>query len=65
MSSKDLAVEIVRRLPEEASLMEIAREIEFVAGIHEAIDQFDHGDTLTAEDLLREIPQWAGTKNSK
>ncbi len=65
MSSKELAVEIVRRLPEEASLLDIAREIEFVAGIREAIQEFDRGESLTAEDLLREIPQWAGTTHSK
>ncbi len=62
MSSKELAMEIVRRLPEEASLADIAREIEFVAGIRDAMDEFDRGESLSAEDLLRDIPQWAGAE---
>ena len=37
MSSKDLVIEFVRRLPDEASILEIAREIEFVADVQEAI----------------------------
>jgi hypothetical protein len=37
MSSKDLVIELVRKLPEEASILEIAREIEFVAEVQEAI----------------------------
>ena len=37
MSSKDLVIELVRKLPEEASIQEIAREIEFVAEVQEAI----------------------------
>jgi hypothetical protein len=65
MSSKELALDIVRRLPDEASLMDIAREIEFVAGIREAMDEFDRGESITAEELFREIPQWAGSTSSK
>ncbi len=61
MSSKELVLELVRRLPDEASLMDIAREIEFVAGVREAIAEFDKGESLTAEQLLNEIPKWAGT----
>ena len=63
MSSKELVLELVRRLPDEASMLDIAREIEFVAGVREAMAEFDRGESLTAEELLREIPQWA--RNSK
>jgi len=52
---------LIQRLPEEVSLGDIAREIEFVAGIREAISQFDAGESISAEQLLAEIPQWAGT----
>jgi hypothetical protein len=54
-------LDLVRRLPEEASLLDIAREIEFVAGIREAISEFDRGESITVEQLLSEIPRWAGT----
>ena len=60
MSSKELVLELLKKLPDEASMMEIAREIEFVAGIREAMGQFDQGESLTAEELLKEVPKWAG-----
>jgi hypothetical protein len=60
MSSKDLVTDLMRRLPDEVSLVDIAREIEFVAGIREGISEFDAGQSISAEQLLREIPQWAG-----
>jgi len=41
-------------------MLDIAREIEFVAGIREAMGEFDRGQALTAEELLKEIPKWAG-----
>ena len=60
MSSKDLVLALVKKLPDEASMLDIAREIEFVAGIREAMGEFDRGEVLTAEELLKEIPKWAG-----
>lgn len=61
MSSKELVLELVRRLPDEASLLDIAREIEFVAGVREAMGELDRGESVTAEQLLAEIPKWART----
>jgi len=43
-------------------MLDIAREIEFAAGVREAMEEMDRGEGITAEELLREIPQWA--KNS-
>jgi len=61
MSSKEIVLELVRRLPDEASMLDIAREIEFVAGVREAMNEFDPDERITAEQLLSEIPKWAGT----
>jgi hypothetical protein len=61
MSSKDMVLELVRELPDEASMLDIAHEIEFVAGIREAMGEFDRGDSITAEEPLGEIPKCAQT----
>ena len=61
MSSKEIVLELVRRLPDEASMADIAREIEFVAGVREAMSEFDRGESITGEQLFKEIPKWAGT----
>jgi predicted transcriptional regulator len=58
MSSKDIAIEVIRRLPDEASLMEIAQELEFVAGIREGAAELDRGEFMTAPEILELIPKW-------
>jgi predicted transcriptional regulator len=59
MSSKEIAIEVIRKLPDEASLTDIARELEFVAGIREGVAQLDRGEYLTAQQILKRIPAWA------
>ena len=58
-----MVMDLVQKLPDEASLMDIAREIEFIAGVREGIAEFDRGASIRADELLREIPTWA--KNTK
>jgi|GEM_PF-4525503 len=63
MSSKEIAIEVIRKLPDEASLADIAQELEFVAGIREGAAELDRGETLTAQKLMKQISKWA--RNSK
>jgi len=58
MSSKEIAIEVISRLPDEASLWELAQELEFVAGIREGAAQLDRGEHFTAEQILKRIPKW-------
>ncbi len=44
MSNKQIVTDLMRRLPEQAGLLEIAREIEFVAGVREGFAQLDRGE---------------------
>ena len=57
MSSKEIVKELLEKLPEEASLTDIAQEIEFVAGIREGVAELDRGESLTAGQL-RERLRW-------
>ncbi len=59
MSSKEIAIELIQKLPEETSLMDIAQEIEFVAGIREGTAELDRGEYFSAEEIFKQIPQWA------
>ncbi len=59
MSSKEIAIEVIRNLPDEASLMDIARELEFVAGIRQGAAELDRGEFVSAEQILEQIPTWA------
>jgi len=49
MSNREIAIELIRKLPENVSLYEIAREIEFVAGVREGFQQLERGQGVSAE----------------
>ncbi|MBI5388090.1 MAG: hypothetical protein HZA90_25780 [Verrucomicrobia bacterium] len=58
MSDKQAALEAIQRLPERASFDDIAKEIEFLAGLRTAEDQVQRGQVLPLEQLERNLEQW-------
>ena len=58
MSNRDIAIDLIRKLPESASLHEMAREIEFIAGVREGFEQLERGEGITAEEVREMIPSW-------
>ena len=59
MSSRETVIELVQRLPEEMPLVEIAREIELLAGIQTARQQAQRGEGIPATDARKLIDSWA------
>ena len=59
MSNKELALNIVNRLPSDISLHEVAREIEFVAAIKDGFDEIDRGEGVPIEEVEKMIDLWA------
>jgi predicted transcriptional regulator len=58
MSNKEIVIDLIHRLPDEATLMEIAREIEFVAGVREGFAQLDRGEGVPLDDVKKQLPSW-------
>jgi predicted transcriptional regulator len=58
MSSKEIAVALIDKLPEEATLMDIAQGIQLVAGIREGTEELDRGEGVSAEEVRRQISGW-------
>ena len=58
MSKKEIVIDLVRRLPEETSLYDIAREFEFVAAVREGFDQLDRGEGIPIEEVEKMVPSW-------
>ena len=58
MSNREIAIDVIQKLPENASLQEIAREIEFVAGVREGFEQMELGEGVPAEEVRQMIPSW-------
>jgi len=59
MSSRELVIDLVNKLPEDVSLAEIAREIELLAGIQTAREQARRGEGIPAEDARKMVDSWA------
>ncbi|HEY5346387.1 MAG TPA: hypothetical protein VIK62_08600 [Verrucomicrobiae bacterium] len=58
MSDKQLVVELLNRLPDDAKLQDIGREIEFLAAIREGEEQADRGEVVPHEQVKREFASW-------
>ncbi|NJK92547.1 MAG: hypothetical protein HC904_12395 [Blastochloris sp.] len=58
MSDRDIVIDLVQRLPASANLREIAKEIEFIAGVREGLDELDLGKGTDAEEVRPWIPSW-------
>ena len=58
MSNREIAIDLIRKLPEDSSLHDIAREIEFVAGVREGFEQMQRGEGTPAAEVRQMIPSW-------
>jgi hypothetical protein len=58
MSNRQIVIELLQKLPEDAPLEEIAREVEFLAGIQVARDQAKLGEGEDLEDVVKQVDEW-------
>jgi predicted transcriptional regulator len=58
MSNKELVSDLLARLPDDVSLQQIARELEFIAGVREGLAQLDRGEGIAIEEVDRLIESW-------
>jgi predicted transcriptional regulator len=58
MSNREIASDIIGRMPEDASLYEMARELEFVAAVREGLAELDRGEGIPLEEVERRIAKW-------
>ena len=59
MSSREIVIDLVNKLPENTPLAEIAREIELLAGIEKARRQARRGEGIPAEYARKLVDAWA------
>jgi hypothetical protein len=58
MSNRELVIDLVSKLPEDASMEDILEEIRFVAGVKEAIAESDREEVVSIEEARRQIRLW-------
>ena len=60
MSNREIVIDLLSKLPEDMPLEDVAREIEFLAGIQTAREQAHRREGIPAEDARKLIDAWAG-----
>jgi len=58
MSEKQLALNSIERLPEDASLDDIAERMEFLVALRKGLDQIERGETIPHEEVKRQLAAW-------
>jgi len=58
MSDKQIVEDLLQRIPEDASLRDIIRDIEFVSAVREGLAELDRGERIPLEQVERELPSW-------
>lgn len=58
MNNKEIVEDLLQRIPEDASLRDIAREIEFIAAVRHGLSELDRGEHIPIEEVERELPSW-------
>jgi predicted transcriptional regulator len=63
MSDKQAALEAIKRMPEEVSLREISREMEFLAAVREGEEQANQGKVIPLEQVEKNLRTWLSTSS--
>ena len=58
MSDKQMVLDSIERLPENASLDVIAERVEFLAAVRKGLDQIERGQTIPHAEVKRQLAAW-------
>ncbi len=58
MSNKQIVEDLLQRIPESASLHDIAQQIEFIAAVRQGLAELNRGEHIPIEEVERELPSW-------
>lgn len=58
MSQKELVLEAIQELPDDASIDQIADRVEFIAAIQKGLSDIDRGETIPHDQVKRQLATW-------
>ena len=66
VTDKAIVLDLLRRLPDDVSLYEIAQRLEFIAAVRQGLAEFDENkDSISIEQVERELTSWSVTVGRK
>lgn len=64
MSTKEILLEVVAKLPSEATLADAIQELEFRQAVEQGLASLDRGERVPIEEARKMIPQWISRHSS-
>jgi predicted transcriptional regulator len=58
MTNKEIVQDLLSRIPDDASLQDIVRELEFIAAVRQGLAELDNGQSVSIEEVKRDFPSW-------
>ena len=58
MTSKEIALKMIERLPEDASWEDIQERINFIAAIRKGLRELDEGKGISHDKVRQEFAEW-------
>ena len=58
MTNKEIVQDLLQRIPDDTSLEDITRELEFIAAVRQGLSELDNGDCVPIEEVEKELPFW-------
>ena len=66
LTDKEIVMDLLLRLPDDATLYQIAQKLEFIAAVRQGLAEFDENkDSISIEQVERELTSWSVTVGRK
>lgn len=66
LNDKQIVMDLLRRLPDDVTLCQIAQRLEFIAAVRQGLAEFDESkDSISIEQVERELTSWSVTVGRK
>ena len=58
MNQKELVIEAIQDLPDDASMDQIVNRVGFMAALQKGIDDIERGDTIPHAEVRKRLAEW-------
>ena len=65
LTDKEFVYDLLRGLPDDVTMYEIAQKLEFVAAIRQGLAELDSGRSVSIEQIERDLASWSVTVGNK
>jgi predicted transcriptional regulator len=57
MRPKELALDVIKRLPDDASMHDVTEEL-YAAAVREGLEELDRGEGISHDEVKRQFQSW-------